>query len=91
MSKTNNTFTKLIPTRKQWYKMEITEIFKETETAWDKFPKLAINAIDPFIGKALAAKSKNPALGQAPTNFFYIKLGRQGLIMNRQVWKTSCV
>ena len=42
--------------------------FKGTQTAWKKFLEPAINATAPDIGMTLAAKSNNPAVGQATTN-----------------------
>ena len=41
---------------------------KETETAWNKFRKPAVNATAPFIGMAVSAKTKNPKVGQATTS-----------------------
>ena len=49
-------------------KSKLQKIFKGTQTAWNKFPKPAINATAPFIGIAVSAKTKNPKVGQATTN-----------------------
>ena len=42
--------------------------FRGTQTAWNKFLKAANNAIAPFIGMAVSAKTKNPEVGQGTTN-----------------------
>ena len=39
------------------------KIFKRCQTASNKFLKPAINATAPFIGMAMAAKSKSPQVG----------------------------
>ena len=49
-------------------KSKLQKIFKGTQTAWNKFLKLAINATAPFIGMAVSAETKNPKVGQATTN-----------------------
>ena len=49
-------------------KSKLQEIFKGTQTAWNKFLKPAINATAPLIGMAVSAKTKNPKVGQAVTN-----------------------
>ena len=44
--------------------------FTETQTAWNRFLKPAINATAPFIGTvymAVSAETKNPQFGQATT------------------------
>ena len=46
------------------------KFFKGTQTTWNKFLESAINATAPFIGKPVGAKTKNPKVGQATTNFF---------------------
>ena len=43
-------------------------IFKGSQTAWNKFLKLAVNVAAPFNGMAVSAKSKNPKVGQVTTN-----------------------
>ena len=49
-------------------KNKLQKNFKGTQSAWNKFLKLAINAIAPFIVMAVSAKTKNPKVGQATTN-----------------------
>ena len=49
-------------------KCKLQKIFKETQTAWNKFLNPAINASAPFIGMAVGAKTKNPKVAQATTN-----------------------
>ena len=49
-------------------KSKLQKRFKGTQTAWNKFLKPAINAMAPFIGMAVSAKTKNPKVGQATTN-----------------------
>ena len=49
-------------------KSKLRKIFRGTQTAWNKFLKLAINATAPFIGMAVLAKTKNPKVGKATTN-----------------------
>ena len=41
---------------------------KATQTAWNKFPKPAINATVPFKGMTVIAKIENPKVGQVTTN-----------------------
>ena len=43
-------------------------IFRGTQTAWNKLLKPAINATAPFFGMAVSAKTKNLKVGQATTN-----------------------
>ena len=43
-------------------------IFRGTQTDWNKFLKPAIIGTAPFIGIAVSAKTKNPKVGQATTN-----------------------
>ena len=50
-------------------KSKLQKIFKGTQTAWNKFLNPAINATAPLIGMAVSAKTKNPKVGQATTNF----------------------
>ena len=49
-------------------KSKLQKIFRGTQTAWNKFLRPAINATAPFIAMAVAAKTKNPKVGQATTN-----------------------
>ena len=49
-------------------KIKLQKIFKGTQTAWNKFLKLAVNVAAPFIGMAVSAKTKNPEVGAATTN-----------------------
>ena len=44
------------------------EIFKVSQTAWNKFLKPAVNVAAPFVGMAVSVKTKNPKVGQATTN-----------------------
>ena len=46
-------------------KSKLQKSFRGTETAWNKFLKPAVNVAAPFIGVAVAAKSKNPKVGAA--------------------------
>ena len=48
-------------------KSKLQKIFEGTQTAWNKFLKLAVNVAAPFIGMAISAKTKNPKVGQATT------------------------
>ena len=48
-------------------KSKLQKIFKDTETAWNKFLKPAVNVAAPLIGMAVSAKTKNPKVGQATT------------------------
>ena len=50
-------------------KGKLQKIFEGTQTVWHKFLMPAINAITPIIGIALAAKSKNPEVGEASKKF----------------------
>ena len=50
------------------FKKKLKSIFRETQTAWNKFLKPAINATAPFIRMAVSAKTKSPKVGQATTN-----------------------
>ena len=49
-------------------KSKFKKIFKGTEAAWNKFLKPALNFAAPVIGAAVAAKTKNPKLGQTTSN-----------------------
>ena len=49
-------------------KSELQKFFRGTQTAWNKFPKPAINATAPNIGMAVSAKTKNSKVGAATTN-----------------------
>ena len=49
-------------------KSKLQKIFKGSQTAWNKFLKLAVNAAAPFIGMAVSAKTKNTKVGQATSN-----------------------
>ena len=49
------------------FKQPMKKIFKGSQTAWNKFLKLAVNVSAPFIGMAVSAKTKNPNVGQATT------------------------
>ena len=46
-------------------KIKLKSIFEGTKTAWDNFLKSAPNMASPYIGMAVAAKTKNPKIGQA--------------------------
>ena len=41
-------------------KSNLQKVFRGTQTAWNKFLKLAINETGPFFGIAVSAKTKNP-------------------------------
>ena len=43
-------------------KSQLENLFKGTQTAWNRFLKPAVNAAAPFIGMAVNAKTKNPKL-----------------------------
>ena len=62
-------------------KSKLKSFFRGTQTVWNKFFKPAINASAPFIGLALSAKTENPKLGQATTNFLKSMSG--GRILSR--------
>ena len=47
---------------------KLQETFKGTQTAANKFLKPLINATAPVLGMALAANSKNPAVGEVNKN-----------------------
>ena len=49
-------------------KSKLQNIFRGTQTAWNKFLKPAINSTAPFIGMAVSAETKNPKNGAATTN-----------------------
>ena len=49
-------------------KCKLQKIFRSTQTAWNKFPKTAVNVAAPFIGMAVGAKTKNPKVAAATTN-----------------------
>ena len=49
------------------FKNFLKKVFKGSKTAWDKFLKPVVNATAPFIGAAVAAKSKNPNAGRTTT------------------------
>ena len=55
-------------------KTKLKKIFKGTEKAWNSFLKPALNIASPYIGMAVAAKTKNPKLGQATGNILKIFL-----------------
>ena len=46
---------------------KLQEIFRGTQTTWDKFLKPAVNVAAPFIGMAVGARTKNPEVAQATT------------------------
>ena len=50
------------------FKNKMKKFFKDSQKAWDKFLKPAVNVAAPFIGMAVSAKTKNPKVGQATTN-----------------------
>ena len=49
-------------------KSKLQKIFRGTKTAWNKFPKPALNIASPYIGMAVSAKTKNPKVEQATAN-----------------------
>ena len=49
-------------------KINYQKFFEENQTAWNESPQPAINATAPVFGMALAAKAKNPAVGQCTIN-----------------------
>ena len=51
-------------------KSKLQEIFRGTQTAWNKFLMPAVNVASPFIGMAVSAKMKNQKVGQATTKIF---------------------
>ena len=59
---------------------KLKSISKGTHTAWNKFLELSVNATAPFIGMAVGAKTKNPKVGQATTNF--LKSISDGIILS---------
>ena len=61
-------------------KSKLKSIFKGTKTAWDKFLKPALKIASPYIGMAVAAKTKNPKVGRATGNILKPLTG--GKILN---------
>ena len=60
-------------------KSKLKSIFKGTKSAWDKFLKPALNMASPYIGMAVAAKTKNPKIGQATGNILENLTGGKNL------------
>ena len=50
------------------FKNTMKKKFEGSQTAWIKFLKPAVNVAAPFIGMAVAAKTKNPKVASARTN-----------------------
>ena len=50
------------------FKNTMKNLFKGSQTAWNKFLKPAVNVAAPFIGMAVSAKTKIPKVGAATTN-----------------------
>ena len=50
------------------FKYTMKKIFKESQTAWRKFLKPAVNTLAPVIGMAVGAKAKNTQVGAATAN-----------------------
>ena len=44
------------------------KIFKGSQTVWNQFLKPVVNTLEPVIGMAVGAKTKNPKVGQATAN-----------------------
>ena len=49
------------------FKNTMKKLFKESQTAWNKFLKPAVNVAAPFIDMAVRAKSKKPKVAHATT------------------------
>ena len=50
------------------FKNTIKKLFRESQNAWNKFLKPALNIARPYIGMAVSDKTKNPKVGQATVN-----------------------
>ena len=51
------------------FKITMKKIFKGSQTDWIIFLKPVVNLAAPLIGMAVGAKTKNPKVAQATTNF----------------------
>ena len=47
------------------FKNTMKKVFKESQTAWNKFLNPALNIASPYIGMAVSAQTKNLKSGQA--------------------------
>ena len=50
-------------------KSKLQKIFKVTQNDWNKFLKAAVNLAASFIGMVVSAKTENPKVVAATTNF----------------------
>ena len=50
------------------FKNTMKNIFKGSQTAWNKFLKPAVSIASPYIGMVVSAKTKNPKVEQATAN-----------------------
>ena len=50
-------------------KSKVHKIFKGIQTAWKKVLEQAVNEPTPFIGMTVSARTENPKVGQATTDF----------------------
>ena len=50
------------------FKNTMKQIFKGSQSAWNKLLKPALNLASPYIGMAVSAKTENPKSGQATAN-----------------------
>ena len=62
-------------------KSKLQKIFKGTQSAWNTFLEPAVNVSAPPIGMAVSAKTTNPKVEQATTNF--LKSISGGKILSR--------
>ena len=51
------------------FKNTMKNLFKGSQTAWNKVLKPAVNVAAPFIGMAVSAKTINPKVGQQQLKF----------------------
>ena len=50
------------------FRNTMKQIFKRSQTDWNKFLEPTVNTLAPVIGMAVSGKTKNPEAGQASTN-----------------------
>ena len=68
MPQTNYFYSATISNRSWFDQTYIRKNLRGTQTAWNKFLRLAVNVAAPFIGMAVSVRTKNPKVGQATTN-----------------------
>ena len=85
MSKTITFSPKQYPLEGRLYKNELKRFLKGTEKAWNKHLTPAVNVNAPFIRMAVAAKSKNPKVGQVAAKFPESLSGQKGFVNIRHL------